>query len=70
MSSGEAPYSHDSDEECGIVLRGRLEVTVAGETYLLQHGDAITFESHLPHSWRNSTDEECEALWVLTPPGY
>ncbi len=69
-TSGEVPYSHDSDEECGIVLRGRLEVTVAGETYLLQTGDAITFDSHLPHTWRNMSDAECEALWVVTPPGY
>lgn len=69
MSSGE-PYSHDSDEECGIVLRGSLEVTVARETVVLGPGDAITFDSHLPHAWRNTGDEECEALWVITPPGY
>ena len=69
-SSGEKPYSHESDEECGIVLRGSLEVSVAGETYLLNAGDAVTFESSLPHAWRNVGDEECEALWVVTPPGY
>lgn len=69
-TSGETPYSHDSDEECGIVLRGSLEVSVAGETYTLHAGDAITFESHLPHAWRNGSDEVCEALWVVTPPGY
>jgi len=69
-SSGEKPYTHDSDEECGIVLHGSLEVAVAGETYLLNAGDAITFESGLPHAWRNVGDKECEALWVVTPPGY
>ncbi len=69
-SSGEKPYSHESDEECGIVLRGSLAVSVAGETYLLNAGDAITFESGLPHAWHNVSDEECEALWVVTPPGY
>ncbi len=69
-SSGGTPYSHESDEECGIVLRGSLEVTVAGESYILNTGDAITFESSLPHAWRNTGTEECEALWVVTPPGY
>lgn len=69
-TSGESPYSHESDEECGIVLRGELEVTVANEIYTLAAGDAITFDSHLPHAWRNASDEECEALWVVTPPGY
>lgn len=70
MSSGETPYSHESDEECGVVLRGSLEVTVAGETVVLHPGDAITFDSHLPHAWCNNGDEECEALWIVTPPGY
>jgi len=69
-TSGESPYSHESDEECGIVLRGELEVTVAKDTYTLTTGDAITFDSHLPHAWRNASDKECEALWVVTPPGY
>lgn len=69
-TSGETPYSHESDEECGIVLRGSLEVTVAAETHVLNAGDAITFESHLPHAWRNISGDECEALWIVTPPGY
>lgn len=69
-NSGAAPYSHDSEEECGIVLRGSLEVSVAGEVYVLMAGDAITFESTLSHAWRNAGPEECEAIWVVTPPGY
>ena len=40
------------------------------EYLLLQAGDAITFDSHLPHSWRNISGKDCEALWVVTPPGY
>lgn len=70
-TSGETPYSHESDEEFGMVLRGQLEVTVEGEVYLLRAGDSVTFDSHLPHTWRNpSRREECETLWVVTPPGY
>ncbi len=69
-TSGEIPYSHDSDEECGIVLRGRLDVTVNGEAYTLEAGDSITFDSHLPHTWHNASREVCEAIWVVTPPGY
>jgi transcriptional regulator with XRE-family HTH domain len=70
-TSGDTPYSHESDEEFGMVMRGRLEVTVDGEAYVLGPGDTITFDSHLPHTWRNpSRREECETLWVVTPPGY
>jgi len=69
-TSGDTPYTHDSEEECGIVLRGSLEVTVASEKYILHAGDSITFESTLPHAWRNKSKEMCEAIWVVTPPGY
>lgn len=69
-SSGELPYSHDSDEECGIVLKGTLEVQVANEVYLLRDGDSITFPSRLPHTWRNTGKTICEAIWIVTPPGY
>lgn len=70
-TSGETPYSHESDEEFGVVLKGRLEVSVASDVYQLNEGDAVTFDSRLPHSWRNpSKKDECLVLWVVTPPGY
>jgi quercetin dioxygenase-like cupin family protein len=43
---------------------------VASETYTLNAGDAITFDSHAPHTWLNPGPGDCEALWVITPPGY
>lgn len=68
--SGEEPYSHDSDEECVIVLKGSLEFHVAGETYLMSEGDSLTFESRRPHWNRNPGDTKAEVLWVITPPSY
>lgn len=67
---GDEPYSHDSDEECVIVLKGSLEMTVGDETYLLEEGDALTFESRVPHSNRNPGASKAEVLWVITPPSY
>jgi transcriptional regulator with XRE-family HTH domain len=70
-ASGGAPYSHDSDEECGVVVSGRLEVTVGGVNHLLEEGDSITFSSRVPHTWRNPDKKKsCLVFWVLTPPGY
>lgn len=43
--SGDEPYSHDSDEECVVVLRGKLHFWVGDEHYALNAGDALTFES-------------------------
>ncbi|MCL4515630.1 MAG: cupin domain-containing protein [Firmicutes bacterium] len=40
-------------EECGLVLRGTLEVQVGQEVYALEEGDSICFESSVPHRLRN-----------------
>ena len=68
--SGDEPYQHDSDEECVVVLKGELEFGVGDETYLLNEGDSITFESRLPHWNRNPADVKAEVLWIITPPSY
>lgn len=68
--SGEEPYSHESDEECIIVLKGSLEVRLGGEAYLLNEGDSLLFESRTPHSNRNPGPSKAEVLWITTPPSY
>src|SRR3977135_4193861 len=45
--TGQIPLSHKG-EEGGIVLTGRLEVTVGEERRILGPGDAYYFESHRP----------------------
>ena len=68
--SGDEAYGHESDEECVVVLKGALEFSVAGQTYLLHEGDSLTFESRLPHRNRNPGDTKAEVLWIMTPPSY
>ena len=68
--SGREPYTHNSDEECVIVLKGRVHVRVADDSYELSKGDSVTFESRLPHSYRNPGPGRSEVLWVMTPPSY
>ncbi|OJF17815.1 MAG: hypothetical protein A6D91_03145 [Bacillaceae bacterium G1] len=67
--SGEL-YTHDSDEECLVVLKGRMEVNVGGQIYVLEEGDAITFSSRIPHGWRNVGSETAELIWVIAPPTF
>lgn len=67
--SGEL-YVHDSDEECLVVLKGRMEVNVGGQLYVLEEGDAITFSSRIPHGWRNVGSETAELIWVIAPPTF
>jgi transcriptional regulator with XRE-family HTH domain len=68
--SGDEPYTHDSDEECVVVIRGKLDFWVGDEHTLLKTGDALTFESRIPHKNRNPGPGRTEVLWVITPPSY
>jgi mannose-6-phosphate isomerase-like protein (cupin superfamily) len=70
QGSGDEPYTHESDEECVMVLSGRLEFWVGEERYELDEGDVILFESRVPHRNRNPGPEPAQVLWIATPPSY
>ena len=57
-------------EEGGVVVRGRLEVTVAGNTRVLGPGEGYYFASQLPHRFRNVGRETCEIISANTPPSF
>jgi transcriptional regulator with XRE-family HTH domain len=67
--TGEAMLRHDS-EEGGVVIRGRLEVTVGDQRRVLGPGEAYYFDSRLPHRFRNLGEEECEVVSACTPPSF
>jgi transcriptional regulator with XRE-family HTH domain len=55
-------------EQGGLILRGRIELTVGGSTRVLGPGDAYYFTSQLPHRFRNVGREVCEIVSCVTPP--
>lgn len=67
--SGRVPLVHDG-EEGGIILSGRLEVTVDDERRVLGAGDAYYFESRRPHRFRCVGDVPCELVSACTPPSF
>ena len=67
--TGRRAYSHPG-EEAGIVVSGRIEVTVDGESRMLGPGDAYQFDSHLPHRFRNAGEEDCVIVSACTPPSF
>lgn len=67
--TGKVPLSHDG-EEGGIVLSGRLEVTVDDERRILGPGDAYYFESRRPHRFRCVGPSVCEVVSACTPPTF
>lgn len=67
--TGQSMLSHDA-EEGGIVLSGRLEVTVGEQVQTLSAGDAYRFNSKLPHRFRNTGNEDCVIVSACTPPSF
>jgi transcriptional regulator with XRE-family HTH domain len=60
---------HDG-EEGGVVVSGRLEVTVENERHILGAGDAYYFESRRPHRFRCIGPTPCEVVSTCTPPSF
>ena len=67
--TGRAMLRHQS-EEGGVVIRGKLEVTIGDQRRVLGPGDAYYFDSRLPHRFRNIGEEECELVSACTPPSF
>jgi transcriptional regulator with XRE-family HTH domain len=67
--TGRHEITHEG-EECGIVLSGRLEVTVGEQTEILRAGDAYYFRSDQPHQFRNPGNEPCELITACSPPSF
>ena len=67
--TGKVPLVHEG-EEGGIVLSGRLEVTVDDERRILGPGDAYYFESRRPHRFRCIGPIACEVISACTPPSF
>ncbi len=59
------PHEHGS-EEFLYVLAGAIGVTINAEETVLAEGDAISFASDVPHSYRRLGKEPCRALVVTT----
>jgi transcriptional regulator with XRE-family HTH domain len=55
-------------EEAVYVIEGRLEVEVAGETFLLGPGDVLNFDSSLAHAYRTIGDVRPRVLVITADP--
>jgi len=64
-SSPDDSMIRHAGREYGLVLSGRLEVTVGFETTVLGPGDSISFDSTTPHRLRNAGDEPVTGVWVV-----
>ncbi len=52
-------------EKGGLVLSGKVVLSVDGEAAELVQGDSFVFDSVSPHFLRNTSDEPAEVLWII-----
>jgi transcriptional regulator with XRE-family HTH domain len=64
-----AAMAHEG-EECALVLKGRVAITVGDVEYELNEGDSIYYDSGLPHKARATGDEPAEIVSAITPPNF
>ena len=55
---------HD-DYEYGVLLEGELEVTLGFDVFVLHAGEAIGFDSTIPHLFRNPGTTPARGIWVM-----
>lgn len=67
--TGRVTLTHDG-EEGGVILSGRMEVTVDDERRVLGPGDAYYFNSRRPHRFRCVGPHPCEVVSACTPPTF
>jgi transcriptional regulator with XRE-family HTH domain len=68
-NSGTHPIVH-TGHEFMFCLEGRIVYVIENQTYLLEPGDSLLFESHLPHSWQNVEEVSARAILILCPLDY
>jgi transcriptional regulator with XRE-family HTH domain len=69
LSTETTPFVHRG-EEVGIVLQGVQETNINGVTYTLHEGDTISFQSTLPHWFRNPGRDLLIGICICTPPTF
>lgn len=55
-------------EEYVFIIRGKLEVKVGKERYVLRAGDSICFDPSFPHTFNNMGEEEVIGVIAASPP--
>lgn len=70
-TSGAEPYTLPADEAFALVVGGEATIRVGLQEFVLQPGDALTFDPREPHSfWNSAQHESTRVLFVVTPPPY
>ena len=68
-TNGPPPHRHTREDESFICIAGRLDVTLGGQEFVLEHGDYLFLPRNVVHTFRNTTDQEARVVSVVSPAG-
>ncbi|MBN2324144.1 MAG: helix-turn-helix transcriptional regulator [Spirochaetes bacterium] len=57
-------------EKCGYVIEGNMEILLGENTYHLEEGDSIYFQSTIPHRFKSADGSKTVSIWAITPPSF
>jgi transcriptional regulator with XRE-family HTH domain len=60
------PHQHDGAELI-YIIKGQLAVGIEGDETVLDEGDALYFDSSVPHTYRREGRGACSAVVVVAP---
>lgn len=71
-SWGRVPDQPESDDHsrCATVIKGRLRLSLGDGEYILNTGDTFSLGPIEFIGGRCEGDEDCELIWVVSPPVY
>lgn len=67
-STGDELYAHGDSDELFVVLKGRFELSVGDDVFVMSEGDSVSYRSSRPHRAANASPEEGEVMWIISPP--
>jgi transcriptional regulator with XRE-family HTH domain len=63
------PIAPKDREDGGVLIEGRLRMTIGDLTTELAVGDSFQFKGQI-YSWENPGDTPAVVIWVISPPVY
>ena len=68
-SSCSKPLSHE-DEECTLVMEGKMEIKIGDEFFILEEGDSIYYIASIPHKITSIGNEDLVIISATTPTNF
>ena len=69
LTTTEKDLAHEG-EEFGLVLKGKIELTIGKKSYIVNQNETFYFVANKPHYIKNISNLDAKILWVSCPPNF